>query len=39
MNLVTGKHFSKSDPEGFQGRIVQLHKHSVEELRERYQVD
>jgi hypothetical protein len=39
MNLVTGKHFSKSDPEGFQGRIVQLHKHRVEELRKRYQVD
>lgn len=36
MNLVTGKHFSKSDPGAFQSKIVALHEYKVEQLRNRW---
>lgn len=36
MNLVTGKHFSKSDPEAFQQKIVNQHQHKIEQLKARW---
>jgi hypothetical protein len=36
MNLVTNKHFSKSNPEAFQEKIVELYKTKVEELESRW---
>ncbi|HEY2720170.1 MAG TPA: hypothetical protein VGI82_00505 [Chitinophagaceae bacterium] len=36
MNLVTGKHFSKSDPEAFQEKIVKMYQTKVDQLKDRY---
>ena len=36
MNLVTGKHSSRSDPEAFQQKIVNLHHHKIEVLKQRW---
>jgi predicted nucleotidyltransferase len=36
MNLITGKHFSKSNPEAFQEKIVELYETNVEELKNRW---
>lgn len=33
MNLVTNKHFAKSDPEAFQKKIVELYEARIEELK------
>jgi hypothetical protein len=35
MNLITAKHFSKSNPEAFQEKIVELYETKIEELRNR----
>ncbi len=36
MNLLTNKHFSKSNPEAFQEKIVESYETKVEELRTRW---
>jgi len=36
MNLVTDKHFSKSDPEAFQARIVTMYENKIEQFRTRW---
>jgi hypothetical protein len=36
MNLVTGKHFSKSNPEAFQEKIVQMYESKVAKLRKQF---
>ncbi len=36
MNLVTGKHFCKSDPEAFQDKIVALYEFKIIQLRNRW---
>ncbi len=39
MNLLTGKHFSKSNPEAFQEKIVELYESKVEELKSRLVIE
>ena len=36
MNLITGKHFSKSDPEAFQQRILSLYQGRIRKLADRW---
>jgi hypothetical protein len=36
MNLVTGKHFSKSNPEAFQEKIVELYQAKVRQIKNRH---
>jgi len=34
MNLVTGKHFSKSDPGAFQEKIIAMYKNKIDQLKD-----
>ncbi|HEY1871972.1 MAG TPA: hypothetical protein VGG71_12995 [Chitinophagaceae bacterium] len=36
MNLVTDKHFSKSDPEAFQAKVVAHYKNKMDEFKDRW---
>jgi hypothetical protein len=36
MNLVTGEHFSKSDPEAFQQKILSLYHSRIKELADQW---